>query len=75
MFDSNGERGRNRTYNLLIKRQCIGVCWGLVRNVFNILARRWSPPKTLVSHENRETNRETRSPARVYSWTWPNTLW
>jgi hypothetical protein len=51
------------------------VCWGLVRNVFNILARRWSPPKTLVSHENRETNRETRSPARVYSWTWPNTLW
>ena len=52
MFDSNGERGRNRTYNLLIKRQCTGVWWGLVRNVFNTLRgaglplKPWFPMKT-----------------------------
>jgi hypothetical protein len=43
LLDFNGERGRNRTYNLLIKRQCTGGVEGISGNVFNILGNRWSP--------------------------------
>jgi hypothetical protein len=44
-----GERGRNRTYNLLIKRRFTGARWGVVHIIFNSLRNRPSPHKPCFS--------------------------
>ena len=49
MFDSNGERGRNRTYNLLIKRRFTGARWGVIYIIFNSLRNHSSPHKPYFS--------------------------
>jgi hypothetical protein len=63
-FVLSGERGRSRTYNLLIKRRFTGARWGVLYIIFNSLRIHSSPHRPCFSPKKGGPRGGTKYPGR-----------